>query len=208
MVDPIKNQALRSVSEVASQKLDKVALNPQPLPPKVAHGYADGAVVAASADKVSLNPQPLPPKENPTVEFDAIAQTSLASAAALRSDISIKKLPQIGSIVGDILEKVALNPQPLPPRVIGNIVADVLSRIGIIIVSGQPEEDEMHPPAPRAGNIVDQRVQQAGIIIVSGQPEEEEMHPPAPRRGGQAFPPMHLEQVILEAIRQAATKPR
>jgi len=39
------------------QQLSRVALNPQPLPPKQKVGSA------SAASKVSLNPQPLPPKQ-------------------------------------------------------------------------------------------------------------------------------------------------
>jgi hypothetical protein len=50
---------INGVSSVFSSAIDKVALNPQPLPPGSA-----GAVNkwASPFDKVSLNPQPLPPK--------------------------------------------------------------------------------------------------------------------------------------------------
>jgi hypothetical protein len=47
------NTSLRAVA----QKLNEVALNPQPLPPKIAAGLFPGL-----GDSVSLNPQPLPPK--------------------------------------------------------------------------------------------------------------------------------------------------
>jgi len=52
---PTGCDALRSYSS----PLDKIALNPQPLPPK------EGLVAASTRwDAVAINPQPLPPKES------------------------------------------------------------------------------------------------------------------------------------------------
>jgi hypothetical protein len=48
----------RSLTGAAPSRLDAVALNPQPLPPKESW-------LANRFDAVALNPQPLPPKESP-----------------------------------------------------------------------------------------------------------------------------------------------
>ncbi len=207
MIDPTSKASVNPIADSYS----KQALNPQPQPPKALPAFTDGAVIAASArfDAVSLNPQPLPPKEITLPGEGAIMNRAGIAMAALKDVTFAPVLPrQIGNMVSDILDKVALNPQPLPPKAVGNVVADVLSRIGIIIVSGrdlsgtggpgtpvmQQEEDEM-PPAPKGGRLADQKLQQAGIIIVSGrdlsgtggpgtpvmQPEEDEMQPPSPK---------------------------
>lgn len=47
-----------SLASIASHRLDAVALNPQPLPPRDLLGSVLGRFNA-----VALNPQPLPPKE-------------------------------------------------------------------------------------------------------------------------------------------------
>jgi len=50
-----------------SHHADTVALNPQPLPPRIEpidHGFEDGLAL----ESVALNPQPLPPKPAPDPE--------------------------------------------------------------------------------------------------------------------------------------------
>src|SRR5262245_43026067 len=48
--------------------LDRIALNPQPLPPKSAVEQLVSSLPPSLLDTVALNPQPLPPKA-----FDAVA---------------------------------------------------------------------------------------------------------------------------------------
>src|SRR5262249_17218251 len=72
--------------------LDRIALNPQPLPPKSAVEQLVSSLPPSLLDTVALNPQPLPPKA-----FDAVA-------------LNPQPLPP------KHFDTVALNPQPLPPR--------------------------------------------------------------------------------------------
>lgn len=71
---------------IVASRFDRVAINPQPLPPRVLFSSYFRPGVA-----VSLNPQPLPPKE------------------IFRSQSSVFRVVRLGSVV-------SLNPQPLPPE--------------------------------------------------------------------------------------------
>jgi hypothetical protein len=81
----------------------KVALNPQPLPPKAQSGPP-----ISPASKASLNPQPLPPKSK--IQGPPISPASKVS-------LNPQPLPpkqKVGS--SSAASKVSLNPQPLPPK--------------------------------------------------------------------------------------------
>ena len=58
------------VLQTSPSILDKVGLNPQPLPPK------EGSSSFSGLDKVSLNPQPLPPKQGRS-NFSGLDKVSL-----------------------------------------------------------------------------------------------------------------------------------
>ena len=136
---------------------DKVALNPQPLPPKALEVNVAKVDLASHGDKVALNPQPLPPKavvaHTPLLERyddnmiargdskfhqDTGESTHTAAATYAQAAGSLGPRPQqiqaganesptspnVPNIhltpaevnAGDHLDKVALNPQPLPPK--------------------------------------------------------------------------------------------
>src|SRR5262245_26235092 len=54
-----------AVKNAPANVFDRVALNPQPLPPKPAPDPGPYSILANVFDRVALNPQPLPPKPAP-----------------------------------------------------------------------------------------------------------------------------------------------
>ena len=221
MVDPVKRASVTPLSDVAYTLGNQAATKPSPRPTQ---NLADGAVVSPPAGAVSLNPQPLPPKVIGPPAPDATVSKAGVALAALK-DVSIESnLPaQISSIVGGILDKVALNPQPLPPKEIGRVVSDVLSKVGIIVVGGKSGPDGILPEdnTGRPGKAASQRLAQAGIIIVGGKtpgtkiamPEEEEMPPPPPRGDRlsinlRSLSAQAMSQLIDESIQQVTARKR
>jgi hypothetical protein len=95
-------------ASVRSSLLDAIAINPQPLPPgELNAGMHD------RLDPVAINPQPLPPRE-----FNASIRSSLLDAVA----VNPQPLPPrwlADSVVAHRFDAVALNPQPLPPKETG-----------------------------------------------------------------------------------------
>ncbi len=124
-----------------SSALDKVALNPQPLPPReeiaASLSSVSGLLSHSSRfDAVAINPQPLPPRE----------LSSYSSA----------------------LDRVALNPQPLPPREAvagyqsaGQIAAD--EQCGTV-----PRWIHHLPPPPPQVDPNNNPASSHGIIIIGG----------------------------------------
>ena len=107
-----------------SSLLDKVALNPQPLPPKsLKDAVALNPQPLPPNDPlatVALNPQPLPPKEN--LVPVALKPNPLPPRAVLDDLIFAPAFESAAS-------KVAFDPQPEPPAAIKSAAPNFLSAL-------------------------------------------------------------------------------
>jgi hypothetical protein len=128
------NPQLQPRVSTAPQVNSDVALNPQPLPPRVTQRLSrDSAVL----ERRGLNPQPLPPRE---------AQVSIGSDVALNPQplpprtieprvIQPRTLqpvtPQSVTAPSSVLDRQGLNPQTLPPKDRLPAIRSVLDRQGM-----------------------------------------------------------------------------
>jgi hypothetical protein len=128
---------LKYLRSTVADALNRVALNPQPLPPRF---YADPppylknilSRAAAGFERVALNPQPLPPGPDPGPD----------------------RLKNILSRIAGVFDRVAFNPQPEPPGpdpapYQKNIFSKVRSNFDLVALNPQPL-----PPGPDPARFV------------------------------------------------------